>query len=74
MEFLKNFSNRRIVTTKSELAKVAKEVWSEIDIRKIRRLIKAWPFWMDLMAEELSFQTEHFSQERHYSDNPQVNY
>ena len=35
MIFLKNFSNRRTATTKSELMKKAKEVWSEIKIRKI---------------------------------------
>ena len=59
MEFLKNFSNRRTATTKSELMKVAKEVWSEI---KIRRVIKAWPFCVDLIVEKLGFQIEHFSQ------------
>ena len=32
----KNLCSRRTATTKSELAKVAKEVWSEIEIRKIR--------------------------------------
>ena len=42
--------------------KVAKEVWSGIEIRKIREVIKAWPFLMDLMVQELSFQIEHFSQ------------
>ena len=62
MRFLKNFSNRRTATTKSELMKGAKEVWSEIKIRKIRKIIKGWPFWVDLMLKELGFQTEHFSQ------------
>ena len=62
MRFLKNFSNRRTATTKSELMKVAKEVWFEIEIRKIRRVIKAWPFRVDLMVKELGFQIEHFSQ------------
>ena len=47
--------------------KVAKEVWSEIEIRKIRRVIKAWPFRVDLMVEKLGFQIEHFSQWKHYS-------
>ena len=61
MRFLKNFSNRRTATTKSELMKVAKEVCSEIKIRKIRRVIKSWPFRVDLVVEELGFQTEHFS-------------
>ena len=62
MRFLKNFSNRRTATTKSELMKGAKEVWSEIKIRKIRRVIKAWPFCVDLMVQELGVQIEHFSQ------------
>ena len=62
MRFLKNFSNRRSATTKSELVKVAKEVWSEIEIRKIRKVIKSWPFCVDLMVKELGFQTEHFPQ------------
>ena len=62
MRFLKNFSNRRTATTKSELMKGAKEVWSEIKIRKIRKVIKAWVFRVDLMAEKLDFQIEHFSQ------------
>ena len=62
MRFLKNFSNRRSATTKSELMKGAKEVWSEIKIRKIRRVIKSWPFRVDLMVKELGFQIEHFSQ------------
>ena len=31
--FLKNFSNRRTATTKSELIKGAKELWSEIKSR-----------------------------------------
>ena len=62
MRFLKNFSNRRTATTKSELMKGAKEVWSEIKIRKIRRVIKSWPFRVDLMVEKLGFQIEHFSQ------------
>ena len=62
MRFFKNFSNRRSATTKNELAKVAKEVWSEIEIRKIRKVIKAWPFCVDLMVEKLGFQIEHFSQ------------
>ena len=60
--FFKNFSNRRTATTKSELMKVAKEVWSEIKIRKIRKVIKAWPSRVDLMVEEVGFQIEHFSQ------------
>ena len=60
MRFLKNFSNRRTATTKSELMKVAKEVWSEIEIHKIRRVIQA--FCVDLMVEKLGFQIEHFSQ------------
>ena len=55
----KNLCNRRTTTTKSELVKVAKEVWSEIEIRKIRRVIKAWPFRVDLMVEKLGFQIEH---------------
>ena len=42
--------------------KGAKEVWSEIKIRKIRRVIKSWPFCVDLMVQELGFQIEHFSQ------------
>ena len=50
LRFLKNFSNRRTATTKSELMKGAKEVWSEIKIRKIRRVIKSWPFRVDLMV------------------------
>ena len=58
----KNLCNRRTATTKSELVRVAKEVWSEIEIRKIRKVIKAWPFRVDLMVEKLGFQTEHFSQ------------
>ena len=62
MRFLKNFSNRRSATTKSELMKGAKEVWSEIKIRKIRRVIKAWPFRVDLIVEKLGFQIEYFSQ------------
>ena len=37
-------------------------LWSEIKIRKIRTVIKACPFHMNLMVEELGFQTEHFSQ------------
>ena len=44
MRFLKNFSNRQSATTKSELIKVAKEVWFEIKIRKIRRIIKTCLF------------------------------
>ena len=40
--------------------KVAKEVWSEI--LKIRKVIKAWPFRVDLMVEKLGFQIEHFFQ------------
>ena len=59
MIFLKIFSNRRSATTKSELVKGAKEVWSEIEIRKV---IKVWPFRVDLMAEKLGFQIEHLSQ------------
>ena len=62
MRFLKNFSNRRNAATKSELVKDVKEVWSEIKIRKIRRVIKSWPFCVDLMVEKLGFQTEYFSQ------------
>ena len=62
MRFLKHFSNRRTATTKSELMKGAKEVWSEIKIRKVREIIKAWSFWVDLMVKELGFQTEHFPQ------------
>ena len=62
MRFLRNFGNRRSATTRSELMKGAKEVWSEIKIRKIRKVIKAWPFRVDLMVEKLSFQTEHLSQ------------
>ena len=62
MRFVKNFSNRRTATTISELVKVAKEVWSEIQIRKIRKMIKAWPFRVDLMVEKLGFQIEYFSQ------------
>ena len=58
----KNLCNRRTATTKRELMKVAKEVWSEIEIRKIRKVIKAWPFRVDLMVEKLGFQIEHFSQ------------
>ena len=58
----KNLCNRRTATTKSELMKVAKEVWSEIEIRKICKVIKGWPFRIDLMVEKLGFQTEHFSQ------------
>ena len=58
MRFLKNFSNGRTATTKSELMKVAKEMWSEI---KIRRVIKAWPFCVDLIVEKLGFQTKHSS-------------
>ena len=61
MRFLKNFSNRRNTRTKSELMKGPKEVWSEIKIRKIRRVIKFWPFRVDLIVEKLGFQTEHFS-------------
>ena len=57
----KNLCNRRTATTKSELMKVAKEVWSEIKIRKICRVIKSWPFCKDLMVEKLDFQTEYFS-------------
>ena len=62
MRFLKNFSNRRTATTKSELMKGAKEVWSEIKISKIRRIIRAWLFCVDLIVEKLGFQIEHFSQ------------
>ena len=36
----KNLCNRRTATTKSELVKVAKEVWSEIKSYKVRRVIK----------------------------------
>ena len=50
MRFLKNLCNRRTATTKSELMKGAKEVWSEIKIRKIRRVFKSWPFRVDLMT------------------------
>ena len=59
MRFLKNFNNCRSATTKSELIKVAKEVWSEIEIRKV---IEARPFCVDLLVKELGFQVEHFSQ------------
>ena len=62
MRFLKNFSNRRTATTKRELIKVAKEMWSEIEIRKIRGAIKSWPFRVDLKVEKLGFQIELFSQ------------
>ena len=62
MRFLKNFSNRRTATTKSELIKRANELWSEIKICKILKVIKAWLFRADLMVQELGFQTEHFSQ------------
>ena len=62
MRFVKNFSNCRTATTKSELVKGAKKVWSEIKIRKIRRVIKSWPFCVDLMVQELGFQTEYFPQ------------
>ena len=61
MRFLKNFGTRGTATTRSELMKGAKEVWSEIKNRKIRRVIKSWPFHVDLMVEELGFQIEHFS-------------
>ena len=36
----KNLCNCQTATTKSELMKVAKEVWSKIKIRKIRKVIK----------------------------------
>ena len=62
----KNLCNRRTATTKSELVKVEKEVWSEIKIRKVN---KAWPFCVDLMVEKLGFLIEHFSQCRRYSGN-----
>ena len=62
MEFLTIFSNRQTATTKSELMKGVKEVWCERKIRKIRRVIKAWSFRVDLMVENLGFQIEHFSQ------------
>ena len=62
MRFLKNFSNHRKAKSKRELVKVAKEVWSEKKIRKIRRVIKSWPFRVNLMVEELGFQIEHVSQ------------
>ena len=58
----KDLCNRRSATTKSELMKVAKEVWSEIEIRKNHRIIKAWSFRVDLMVKKLCFQIEHFSQ------------
>ena len=58
----KNLCSRRPPTTKSELMKVAKKVWSKIEIRKIRKVIKAWSFRVDLMVEKLGFQIEHFSQ------------
>ena len=61
MRFLKNFSNHRNAATKSELVKGAKEVWSEIKIRKIRRVIKSWPFRVDLMVQKLGFQISLFS-------------
>ena len=41
MRFLKSFSNRRTATIKSELIEMAKELWSKIETRKIRRMIKA---------------------------------
>ena len=58
----KNLCNRRTARTRNELVKVANEVWSEIEIHKIRRIIKVWFLRVDLMVEELGFQTEHFSQ------------
>ena len=58
----KNLCSSRSTTTKSELMKGAKEVWSEIKISNIRRIIKAWPFRVDLIVEKLGFQIEHFSQ------------
>ena len=58
----KSLCNHRTARTKSELMKVVKEVWSEIEIRKIRKVIKAWPLRVDLMVEKLGFQIEHFSQ------------
>ena len=58
----KNLCNCRTARTRTELVKVAKEVWSKIKIRKIRSVIKARPFRMDLMVQEMGFQTEHFSQ------------
>ena len=51
----KNLCNRRTATTKSELMKVAKEVWFEIEIRKTRKVIKASPFRLDLMVEKLGY-------------------
>ena len=63
MRFLKKFSNRRTATTKSELMKGAKEVWSEIKIRKIRRIIKSWPFCVDLMVQERAFKLNTFLRE-----------
>ena len=57
----KNFCNRRTARTRNELVKVTNEVWSEIKIHKIRRVIKAWPFRVDLMVQELGFQIEQFS-------------
>ena len=57
----KNLCNRRTATTKSELIKVARKLWSEIKIRKIRRVIKTRPFRVDLMVEKLGFQIKHFS-------------
>ena len=57
----KNLCNRRSATTKNELMKVAKEVCSETEIRKICKLIKAWPFCVDLMVENLGFQIEYVS-------------
>ena len=54
-EILKNFSNHRNAATKSELVKGVKEVWSEIKIRKICRVIKSWPFCVVLMVEKLDF-------------------
>ena len=56
----KNLCNRRSATIKSELVKVAKELWSEIKTRKIRNVIK--PSRVDLMVKKLGFQIEHLSQ------------
>ena len=52
MRFLKHFSNCRTATTRSKLVKVAKEVRSEIEICKIRKVITGWPFRVDLMVEK----------------------
>ena len=58
----KNLCNCRTARTRNELVKVTNEVWSEIKIHKICRVIKAWPFRVDLIVEELDLQIGHFSQ------------